>query len=95
MQKNGSYLSPLYLLSSNTYFSLTFKEEKYPINEKNFTEKAMWAYLVIAPANQVCFDFCLLKGGIIFVQKGKLREDRILTSASDTKNIFIYSVRYT
>ena len=62
--------------------------------KKNFTEKATWACLVIAPATQVCFDFCLLRGGIIDVQKGKIREDRILATASDTKNIFINLLRY-
>lgn len=61
---------------------------------KNFTEKARWARLVIVPANQVCFDFCLLKGRITDTQTGKMRADGILASASDTKNIFINPVRY-
>jgi len=54
----------------------------------------MWARLIIAPANSVCFDFCFLEGGITDVQKRKMREDRILASAPDTKNIFVNSVLY-
>lgn len=69
MQKNGSYLSPFYLLNSNTHFWFPchLNKESTTLMERNFTEKAMWACLVIAPANQGRFDCCLLKGGIMDV----------------------------
>lgn len=61
MQKNGSYLSPLYLVNSNSHFrfSMPFKQENTRFMKRNFTGKAMLACLVIAPANQVYSGFYL------------------------------------